>query len=77
MRGQDSPAVCHHTCYRPVGPAVPFAPLIFTWIWGYRTGGMTADGKDHLDPSITCDDAGLTVGETVMPCVSTSGQSVF
>jgi len=46
-------------------------------IWGYKTGGMTDDGKDHLDPSITCDDAGLTVGETVMPCVSTSGQSVF
>ena len=46
-------------------------------IWGYRTGGMSDDGKDHIDPSITCDDAGLTVSETVMPCVSTSGQSVF
>ncbi len=46
-------------------------------IWGYKTDGMTEDGKDHEDPAIICAAADLTVGETVMPCTVTSGQSVF
>ncbi len=46
-------------------------------IWGYKTDGSTLTGKDHLDPSVTCAAAALTVGETVMPCTSVSGQSVF
>ncbi len=46
-------------------------------IWGYKTDGSGLTGKDHLDPSITCGFAALTVGETVMPCTTTSGQSDF
>ena len=41
--------------------------------WGYAKGGE--DGKSHA-PNGTCLRADLT-GETVMPCTSNSGQSVF
>ncbi len=46
-------------------------------IWGYKTDGMTEDGQNHLNPSILCVAADLSIGETVMPCTTTSGQSVF
>jgi hypothetical protein len=44
--------------------------------WGYRKGGQ--DGKDH-SPYGQCvaGAGGLTVPETVMPCTTASGQSVF
>lgn len=46
-------------------------------IWGYRTDNMTGDGATHDTPSINCVAADLDVGETVMPCTTTSGQSDF
>ncbi len=46
--------------------------------WGYKkcSGGTCEAGKAHADPGGTCAEADLT-SETVMPCTSASGQSVF
>ena len=42
--------------------------------WGYRSGASTVDAKAF--DGDTCPDDNLT-GETVMPCTTASGQSVF